>query len=221
MVLNECFVCGVSGQVVRLLDAISSKGFAKICVGCSIKESVPILKRPTTHQLKESESNARPMRRVPFDSEVVRREKERLDTETTLREIVDRNYKSTATRDIKPRPDLIEHFHWVIMRARRSKKITQEQMAREISESVAAIKMAEQGILPEDDRKFIKKIESFLGIMLVKEDVPQLEEDRRSASRMVDFDPVSLKSVTIDDLKRMKEARRMGKSESDEEEIID
>ncbi|MDP3987501.1 MAG: hypothetical protein Q8P81_04730 [Nanoarchaeota archaeon] len=205
---EECFICGVSGQRTRLFDAISPKGIEKICDYCSIKESIPVLKRPTTEQLKESEKDHRPYREAFEKNKKPASIKNNIATETTLREIVDRNYMDKSPREVRPRPDLVEHFHWVIMRARRSRKMTPEQLAKEISESVAAVKMAEQGILPDDDYRLIKKLESFLGIRLAKDNVPRPEGQ---TTRRVEFDPISLKTLTIDDLKRMKEGREEGK----------
>ena len=68
----------------------------------------------------------------------------------------------------KPRPDLVDNFHWLIMIERRKRKLTQEQLAKEIGESETVIKMAEQGFLPEDDYKIITKLESFLGVKIRK-----------------------------------------------------
>ena len=145
----KCSLCGVSDVRERLFDAVSSKGIIRLCHKCAEKEDFPVLKKPTTFQLKDEEKRQGipqpmimgPKIKLPGDDK----------TETTLREIVDRNYETKQGHEKKPRPDLVDNFHWLIMRARRSKKLTQAQFAKEISESEAAIKMAEQGILPEDD----------------------------------------------------------------------
>ncbi|MBU1252182.1 MAG: hypothetical protein KJ905_03090 [Nanoarchaeota archaeon] len=209
MTFEECSVCGISGTDERLMEVISlkEKGIVKICGRCSQKEHMPILKRPTTFQLKESERSItpsvrslnRPERANPVDS---RR------TEMNLREIVDKNYERLNSTEKKPRPDLIEHFHWVIMCARRRKKLTHEQLARDISESTAAIKMAEEGILPEDDYRLVSKLESFLGIRLVRDrGLVPAEYEKSQPSRILNFDPQVMQNLTIDDLKRMKKER--------------
>ena len=50
---------------------------------------------------------------------------------------MDKNYKEKVGEDLskKPRADLVDNFHWIIMRARRMKKLTQAQFAKEIGES--------------------------------------------------------------------------------------
>ena len=222
----ECSVCGVSGKKVRLLDVISSKGIVKICEACSKAEDMPILRRPTTFQLKESE------KKPPGISDMLlsarRQKKESLEefgkkyektkTETTLKEIVDKKYEMMVSEEKKPRPELVDNFHWIVMRARRLKKLTQEQLAQEISESIAAIKMAEQGILPEDDYRLVNKLEAFLGINLVKDvsKIPEFSHERLPA-RIIKFDTKTMQDLTIDDLKKMKEQTEIIREDEEEE----
>lgn len=203
---SECFVCGISEQRARLLDAISSSGIVKICEKCSEKEGIPVMKRPTSQQLKDSEKENQTVKKAFVQSsQVIKEAKEKEATETTLRDIVDRNYLDKAPKGLRPRPDLVDHFHWAIMRARRAKKLTQEQLAHEISESLAAIKMAEQGILPEDDYKLVNKLESFLGIKLIK-GVPGVMESSDKPPKRIEFDPETTKDLTIDDLRKMRDS---------------
>jgi ribosome-binding protein aMBF1 (putative translation factor) len=224
----ECSVCGVSRKKVRLLDAISSEGIVKICEACSKAEDMPILRRPTTFQLKESEK--KPSGIYDMLSSVRRQKKESLEefgkkyekikTETTLKEIVDKKYEMMVSEEKKPRPELVDNFHWIVMRARRLKKLTQEQLAKEISESIAAIKMVEQGILPEDDYRLVNKIEGFLGINLVK-DVSKIPEfsHEKSPARIIKFDTKTMKDLTISDLKGIKEqTEKIGESLEENQE---
>lgn len=218
----ECYICGVSEQKTRLFEAISKTELIKICEPCSKKENMPIVRRPTTFQLKEAEKRQNQSiyqrmkeerRKNPLNSQTSSIQKSQKE-ETSLRDIVDRSYGKKISGEKKPRPDLIQNFHWVIMRARRSKKMTREQLAREISESITAIKMAEQGILPEDDDRLISKIESYLGISLKEKKTFENEKFRqfnqiKEPTRILKFDPVSTKDITIDDLKRMKKAKQI------------
>ena len=208
----ECSVCGVSGEKARLLEALSSKGIVKLCEACFKEEDMPILRRPTTFQLKEAEKKPIIYKR-PLPEEVEK-------TETTLKDVIDKNYEVAVSKEKKPRPNLVDNFHWIIMRTRRMKKLTQEQLAKEISESIAAIKMIEQGILPEDDYRLVNKIGSFLGINLVK-DVSKttLFSPEKSPARIIKFDTRTMKDLTISDLKKMKEqTEEIGKSFEEKDE---
>ena len=121
--------------------------------------------------------------------------------EITLRDIVDRNYKEKVNQEKKPRPDLIENFHWAIMRARRARKLMQNQLAEAIGESVAAVRMAEQGVLPEDDYKLLNKLERYLDVALIKREV---RRELDSKPKSLDFDKITSKELTIADLREMK-----------------
>jgi len=202
----ECHVCGISYRKERLLEAVSGSGIVKICFDCSRKEKIPILRKPTTFQLKDSENERpRPPARVQPQIQTLKNNSE----DVRLRDLVDKNYVSKIDFNKKPRPDLIANFHWILMRSRRSKKMTLSQLAREISESEAAVKMAEQGILPEDDYRLISKLESFLGVKIVK-DLEKAKKPEVEAARVLSFDSESMKDLTIDDMKRLKEQKELG-----------
>lgn len=203
----ECHVCGISYRKERLLEAISGNGIVKICFDCSRKENLPVLRKPTTFQLKESERKPTP---IPFKVQSSF-QKPRTDlADTELKDLVNKNYISKSNFNKKPRPDLVGNFHWTLMRARRSKKMTIGQLAKEISESEVAIKMAEKGVLPEDDYRLISKLESFLGVKIVKDLEKSKKENREiEVARVLSFDSASMKNLTIDDMKKLKQQREL------------
>ena len=204
--METCFVCGASADKVKLFDAISNEGLVKICERCSIEEHIPIIKRPTTFQLKEAERKQTFYERASssLNKPLEKENPEKKEQEVTLREIVDRNYEQKVSKDISPRPEMIHNFHWIIMRSRRMKKLTQAQLAKEIAESEAAIKMAEQGILPEDDYKLVNKLENYLDVKIIR---PEFEEEVRPKKfpEKFHFDMNEAKILTIDDLRKLKE----------------
>lgn len=65
--------------------------------------------------------------------------------------------------------DLIDNFHWEILRIRKLKSITRKQLAKMTGESEETIKMIENAILPHDNYILINKIQSALGINLRRE----------------------------------------------------
>ena len=203
----ECYACGISYREERLMEAVSGSGIVKICFDCSRKETLPILRKPTTFQLKESERKPDSIfSRVQSSSQ-----KSIISSEDTkLKDLVNRNYVSKLDVDRKPRPDLVENFHWKLMRVRRGKKMTISQLAKEISESEVAIKMAEQGVLPEDDYRLISKLESFLGVKIVKDLERSKKENRESeVARVLSFDSDSMQNLTIDDMKKLRQKKEL------------
>ena len=95
---------------------------------------------------------------------------------------------------------------------RRIKKLTQKELAYEIRESEAAIKLAEQGIVSNQTPLLIEKLEKFLHAHLRKNS-DYLEEELYPMRKKVEslnqeedmsFDPMKTIEVTIGDLKAMK-----------------
>ena len=208
--MNECFKCGASGEITRLFDAISVEGVVKICQKCLLEEHLPLIKKPTTLQINQAEKK-QGFKEDVAKHYVVKRNDLRDKENVSLRNIVDMNLKIPRREELKPRPDLIENFHWKILRVRRMKHLSREQFARDLGESETLIKMVEQGVLPEDDNKIINKIEGYLGINLRKPEFRKSEPERQ-----LGFDSVSVKNLTISDLKEMRKERKNGFLQSGE-----
>ena len=214
----ECFKCGVSGEKALLFDAISEKGIVKICRKCSFEEDIPIIKKsnldyakpeniPTIRQ-RLSNLSGTGMKKDP-----IFKNKFSNQQDSHLRDIVNKNFE-VQIKNKKPRDDLVKNFHWILMRVRRSKKITQKQLAEEIAEPELAIKMAEQGVLPEG-YKLVNKLENYLRIKLVKEKAYDAKQNvvnsfvgegeiMEQANPTISFDSDTTKTLTISNLQEMK-----------------
>lgn len=219
----ECSVCGISGKMRSVFEVISPKGVILACDKCAYEEGFPILKKPGIF-FEEPEKKGTVYERMARLSGVKPREPEKPELkkqEESLRKIVDRNYEEKIKKQdliLKSRPDLTDNFHWIIMRVRRIKGLTQKQLAEMIGESEASIKMAEQGVVPEG-YSLIDKLERFLRVRLIKErkTYPQAEE-KPSPAKTLSLDKETLNSLTIADLHRMKEAREARKREMEKSE---
>lgn len=209
--IDECFRCGVSGERVRLHDAISNKGIVKVCEDCANIEKIPIIKKPTENQIKEAQRHRTVSERLANITGVSR--KLTTNKEVTLRDLVDQKFKN---RGIQSHPDLIDNFHWKIQQIKRVKKISREAFAKGIGESDATIRMIEQGFLPANDYKIINKVEGFLGISLRKEGTSGFPDTSavpakygfdasitKEPEKKLSFDSESIKNLKIEDLKEM------------------
>ena len=139
-----------------------------------------------------------------------------------LKKVISANVEKTVSSGKKPRPDLVDNFHWVIMRFRRSKKLTQEQFAKEISEPLENIMKAEQGILPEKDYILVRKIENALVVRLIKDatlkvENPVAEQGTKPVLKVLKFEQNATQGITIADIKRMQEERSSKISQFQEE----
>ena len=225
----ECFRCGIDEEKAVLFEAISNEGIVKICEDCVRETGMPLIRRPTDSQINKAQNPESVYDRLSYMAGINAKEhKEKLHgvgsservvlrQDTTFRDLVDRNYEKKFGVGVREqRPDLVDNFHWVIMRARRFKKMSPEQVAVAIGESEDAVKMAEAGALSEDYDKLISKLQSFLGVKIFKKDT--LEDERNPKKRLA-FDPETLNALTIADLREMKKQREMKKIvEEDEDE---
>lgn len=192
----ECFKCGKSDEEIKIFDGISSGEIVKVCEACADNEEMPLIRKPTTAQLKESEKKytvkerLRRMAGLTQEKEEIKRLAKKI-TDVTLDDLWRKKKQKEREEKIqagiaKPLA-LIDNFHWHVFMARRKRKLTKKQLAQEIGESEAAIKMIESRELPEDALILINKLEQFLNIKLKKrqpvEEVKSLSEEKKAREK--------------------------------------
>jgi len=171
----ECFICGVNGENAVLFSAIVQEGVVPVCEECSIKEKILVIKR--VGQLRESEKNLTVYERlsqmagldpIGHKEKIMREERIELKRQEIRRPAEKKNLSFPNLKQIKPQFEegLIRNYHWTIFNARRAMKLTQKQLADEIGEPEASIKLVERGILPDNYLPFIRKLQTSLRITL-------------------------------------------------------
>ncbi len=204
--MEFCFKCGIAGDKVHLFDAIGEVGIVKICRRCSSDEDIPIINKPTDFQLEKAERKNSIYERLSKVAGIVEHRGPNIKglmsaDDLSLKQMVNQQLREREIKKV-PRPDLVDNFHWVIMRARRAKKMTQEQLGKEVGIPEAAVKLAEQGVLPDGNYSLVQKLEDALGIQLRR---GELVEEMKP--REVSFDSATTKVLTIADLKEMRKKR--------------
>lgn len=164
--MEKCVRCGINGDDVRLFDAIYDGKMECICERCSIIENIPIIKKPSSSQLKESEKAFGVYDRMKHISGILEDKKEEsFFIEDKLKELDNMPESELPERE---KLNLIEHFHWHIMKQRRKKGLTQEQLASAIGEGLVVIQMIEKGKFPENAEILLRKLEQFFQVRLKK-----------------------------------------------------
>jgi ribosome-binding protein aMBF1 (putative translation factor) len=210
----ECSKCGAPAELAKLFDVISGEGIVKVCQRCLSYENSPIIRKPTEDQFASINKSEPIYQRLSSAAglnadkhranlEIIKKEDVVKKQEVTLRDLIDKKFDKFVKQEAKKkRTDLIDNFHWVIMRSRRFKQMSVLQLAKEVGETEKAIKMAEQGVLPEDNYNLAIKLEEILGIRILK---PEISEQIARAKKQLGFDKFSAKTLTIADLQKMKE----------------
>ncbi len=171
--MEVCFRCERDGRKVRLLDAIYENEMIKVCENCSLTESMPVLRKPTTSQLMESERSIGVSQRLRRMAGLAKRKKRGRSVLDQVREL------DEVEEGQEKRPfNLVENFHWEIARARRNKGLSPRQLGWALGESETAIKMVERAELPAGGEKLIRKLEQFFQIKLRERTEEELREER-------------------------------------------
>jgi len=228
---DRCFRCDRSKEEVRLLDAVYGNELVKVCEECSLVENIPIIRKPSSSQLQESEKPFSVRQRLNRmaglkdereETEKIAKITKNLIANITLdnlrkpkdySRILDEKFKLAKKRNVPV--NLIDNFNWSIMMERKKRKIDRKQLADSVGESETVIRMIENKEMPDDYSRIISKIEQYFGIKLRKENV---EENRAreaikerlnlpNPARVLSFDKEIAKNITIADLKKMREFR--------------
>ncbi len=175
--MARCFRCEREAKEVKLSDALYENDLVKVCERCAITENIPVLRKPSTSQLRAAERSQGVYERLKRLSG--NWEPENAD-KSMLSEIRKLDEHPELEKPDKSRPfNLIRNFHWHVMRARRNRGISLSHLASAIGESETALKMVERGELPEEPEKLIKKLEQFFQIRIREVDEAELERERR------------------------------------------
>jgi len=192
--MEECYKCKKTEEEVRLFDAVSKEEVVRVCGECALSENLPVIRRPTTLQLKESERPYSIYERLRRMAGLHAEEKERISkiaekiTEPKKAEKLkteeEKKMEIEELARLKNIPlRLIDNFHWHIFMARKKKKLTRKELAGLLGESETAIKMIENKELPDDALKLVNKIEQFFGIKLKGQEFEEEEKRIRKAIR--------------------------------------
>ncbi|MCR4327045.1 MAG: hypothetical protein NUV46_00505 [Nanoarchaeota archaeon] len=171
--MKECYMCGILEDKSLLYEGIhKSRGVVNVCRKCYFKEKIPLIDKNEGNLkgINERESvreRLSKMAHIDFAKKEERRPEKRPE-DMTLRDIIERNFKSEVRVSPNTPEDIVDNFNWVVMRKRRSLKITKEKFSELIKEPLIAIESLEKGILPKDYKTLIKKVEGYLEIRLFK-----------------------------------------------------
>ena len=182
-----CERCGVNGDEVRLFDGIYEGRMSSLCERCSIIENIPIIKKPAASQLRESERGVEGVYDRMKRMSGIREEKgdETYFQEDKLEELEKHPELELPEKDSL---NLVDYFHWEVMKNRRRRGMSQKQLAENLGESEIVIQMIEKAKLPENAEVIIRKLEQLFQIKLRKVS----ERERMLSARDRVLEPILL-----------------------------
>lgn len=183
--MEKCSRCGRTEQEVRLFDGIYVNDMTRICEKCSLIAGIPIIKRPSTGQLKSSEK--------PYGVRERLMRMNHLDSQNKSEKSPYEELKELENQPELERPEdlvfkLVDNFHWIIQTERRRKGLTTKQLADVLHESENAIKLLEKKIVPSKAMDLIRALEQFFKISLIRRDIlDKIEEQKKQEDKVNAF----------------------------------
>jgi len=208
--MKKCNFCGISEEKTILNEGISTGGIIYVCNKCSFKSNIPLIEKKDLSKInfnqrekvRERLLKMSNIKKEDYNPENPLKSRLLSFNDVNLRKIVDENFKKNIPSEKAIYSDLIPNFNWIIMRARRIKKISKEQFAKDILEPILAIESLERGVLPKDYSHLIKKTENYLGISLFKD-----KSIKFDASKLLIESKLSNK-LTVLDFKKIAEREK-------------
>ncbi|MBS3094598.1 hypothetical protein J4474_02945 [Candidatus Pacearchaeota archaeon] len=224
----ECEKCGVSEDKASLFDVVFEDKLVHMCKRCAEFEDLPVIRKISSYDggIPEDRHQSVYERMVKISG--VKRDSENVPKinpreaiqkkDMTLRDVVERGMKDRVETQpvVMKRPDLLGNYHWIVMRARRSRKMSHVQLADEIGESPDVLMRIERGILPEKDI-VLRKLEKALKIRLFVVSPEDNEEyfssvvdgneviEKRVSGKAANLDPELSNALIIGDMKQLDE----------------
>ncbi len=164
--MEKCIRCKISENQVKLFDVIYEGKVESICERCSIVENLPVIVKPTVSQIKDSERGFKVLERMKRLAGIKNEKKQEDMIKKNRLEELRKNPDLESPE--KNKIELVDHFNWEIMRARRRRGFTQKHLAEVIGEPELNITNLEKGSIPPNPENLVKKIEQFLRIRIRK-----------------------------------------------------
>jgi ribosome-binding protein aMBF1 (putative translation factor) len=171
-----CTICKKTGEETTLYPGIQATKMVNVCEECAEDQEIPIIRKPSQSQLSQADKTYSVRERL--DRMSGRRDTTEISKDQT---ITQRNL--SKLRMPKPKQhhgETLDNYYWTLNMARRRVKMTTAQLAKKIGTTSYTIQEIEKGILPEDFREIFLKLESLLGIKLLKMHQPQVSFTRKN-----------------------------------------
>ncbi|MDD2445006.1 MAG: hypothetical protein PHF09_00120 [Candidatus Nanoarchaeia archaeon] len=171
MIEKKCVLCGITERETTLYEGIYDREMIFVCQNCAREERIPVIKKPSIEQLKDANK---------FYS--VRERMEKMSGMRRIRtnigedqQIVLRNLTKLRMPEPKQKhEDVEDNYYWEINMARRRRKMTTNQLAKETGISLEIIENLEKGKLPLEFKEILSKLEGYFNIKLLKHHDPKV-----------------------------------------------
>lgn len=220
MTEKRCAICDEEDKV-KLIHALDGKDLILACEKCVANEGLIVVKRPTDEQLEYANKPYTVKERL---AKAMNTNKNKPVIEPKPVVTGPRMYCLSPYHKVDLPIKLVDNFNWEIMKARKAKKLTQNQVAQAINEPIELIKVLESGCINPESERVLRKLEQYFRITLMplSPDVPRPGQQENKIAIGKD----NVKTLTVGDLirvqkerqRRVEEAKNNPKKEEAEED---
>ncbi len=148
---------------VTLYRGIKKTRIISVCEECAEDQKIPIIRKPSSIQLSRAD-------RIYSVKERLDRMSGRHNPKKPSEPIVTQHNLAKLKMPLPKQnnSNVVDDYSWVLSMARRRAKMTTSQLARKSEVASDIIKKIERGIIPENFKEIFPKIETSLGIKLIK-----------------------------------------------------
>jgi len=185
--MEKCSVCKRTENEVRLFDGVYVNDMSKICERCALTAGIPLIKRPSVNQLRDSEKPYAVRERLMMMNRLKQETKKEKPLAEQLKELEEKPELEQPSDD-ELVYNLVDNFHWVLQTARRRRGLTLKQLAEAVKESESALAMLEKKIVPRGSLPLLAALEQLLGVKLIKKDLAEIEAEIKRKEELRKFE---------------------------------
>lgn len=151
---------------MEMVEAIDDGRIVRVSEDYAKREGLPILRRSNVEKVeKKAVSEGDLVKRREFSGRGI------FESNKSNRGLLafDEYRRPLKKSESDVSNELIDNFHWEILKKRKEKEISRKQFASDLGVNEEEVKMVENGRLPRNDFVLINKIQSYLGINLRKD----------------------------------------------------
>jgi len=175
----RCAICKKTSEETTLYPGIQSAKMINICEECAEDQGIPIIKKPSQSQLTQADqtySVRERLDRMSGRGYPTKISKDQIKTQRNLSKL-----KMPKPKQIHP--DTLDNYSWTLNIARRRAKMTISQLAKKIDVTPYEIQEIERGSIPKNFKEIFLKLESFLGIKLLKVHQSEINFTRKNPNK--------------------------------------
>lgn len=228
----RCAVCSKPEEETELFEGISIGEMIMVCKSCAKEGAVPIIKKPSIHQLEKAD-----------ERHSVRERMERL---SGVRETTPLSSEGSSSQSLRSRlrePPKKEHnekvsknYYWDLTIARRRRKMTLNQVSKATGINQELIASVERGRIPDNFEEVFPILEDYFQISLLtkrpskinfirrgdhEKEILEAVKERMNRGGQDSEDRIPSEDISIDKLIEKKRERDKKKKESQEKEKED